>query len=328
MPRRHFWHRKPGTVSVPTAITTKRARKSSPRHRQVYDTKICNKSGALVELSPPDSPLRKTPLFTNPRVSDLRQYATVAMPWEGDKISYFSQPSGIPPHTLLLGYIRGLKECFDELPSKIEAMLDTRDRRGGLSIDQIIRAVGESPKIVTMSDDMATIKQMIANGIVTRGGNESNPSGAERRRSRSARLLREFKHGENNYRRVPPGWKFPKLNLQAMYLYWHCGDECGNIPRMKFLDKSDVKHLGKRAGVMLWEIGLVMTLIDNRAKQKGLIVKDLLSHAEANSLYSTGKEAIIEIVPDTTNTGRKRNVSRLKCPTVVREYHLKKKKRN
>ena len=96
---------------------------------------------------------------------------------------------------------------------------------------------------------------------------------------------------------------------------------------MKFLDKSDVKHLGKRAGVMLWEIGLAMTLIDNHAKQKGLIVKDLLSHAEANSLYSTGEEAIIEIVPDTTNTGRKLDVSRLRCPTVVREYHQKKNKK-
>ena len=67
-------------------------------------------------------------------------------------------------------------------------------------------------------------------------------------------------------RRVPTGWKFPKLGLQGMYLYWHSGDEAKNIPPMKFLEPNDVKHLGKRSRTSLGEVRKVMSLIDNEAK--------------------------------------------------------------
>jgi hypothetical protein len=59
---------------------------------------------ALVKLLPDNSPLRNTPLFSYPRVSALTKGVTFTMPIE-DKCRYFKQPTGIPLHTLLLGYI-------------------------------------------------------------------------------------------------------------------------------------------------------------------------------------------------------------------------------
>jgi hypothetical protein len=48
------------------------------------------------------------------------------------------------------------------------AMMDRRDSCGGLLIDQIIRAVGEAPQLSVMSNDIISIKQMIADIDIAR----------------------------------------------------------------------------------------------------------------------------------------------------------------
>lgn len=130
---------------------------------------------------------------------------------------------------------------------------------------------------------------------------------------------RKFEHPDGKYRRVPRGWTFPKLGLQKLYVYWHCGDESKGIPPMKRLWTSDVDHIGKRARVALSEIKRVMSLIDNRVKEKGLRIRGsmTMTRAEANSLYARGEGAILELVPAETATGRERNVSTLKVQTVI-----------
>ena len=140
----------------------------------------------------------------------------------------------------------------------------------------------------------------------------------------TARFMREFRHGDGDYRRVPRTWVFPTLGLQPLCVYWHTGDEEKNFPPMKFLERRDVVHIGKRAQPDLSEIRRVMTLIDNRVKSKGMRIKPIMTPAEANSLYAHEEEAIIEIVSPKTKTGRTRTVSRVKYRTVV-EYMCKKK---
>ena len=142
-------------------------------HRKSYDDSILirDRDGSLpVKLLPKNSPLRATALFTNPRVEAMRKYTTIAMPWEEDKCRYFKQPTGIPPHSLLLGYVRGLKDSFEALPSKLEAMLDRRKASSGLALDQIVRAVEEAPQMSAMLNDIASIKRMMADGGVAAGG--------------------------------------------------------------------------------------------------------------------------------------------------------------
>ena len=119
------------------------------------------------------------------------------------------------------------------------------------------------------------------------------------------------------YRHVPRDWKFPKLGLQPMYAYWHCGNENDNIPPLKWLQCSDVAHVGKRSRATLAEMRRVMTLIDDRARAKGLRVKANMSHVEANILYAHGEEVIKELVSGKTLQGRERNVSALKLSSVV-----------
>ena len=68
-----------------------------------------------------------------------------------------------------------------------------------------------------------------------------------------------------------------------------------------------------------------MALIDDRAKAKGLPVRDSMLHTTVNSLYANGEAAIAEVVATETNCGRKRNISRLRYPTVVREMQKKRR---
>ena len=89
--------------------------------------------------------------------------------------------------------------------------------------------------------------RMMADGGMAAGG-DTRSTGEQNRNGQTIRLLRQFKHGDgNDYMRVPPSWRFPKLALQAMYSYWHCGNKVNNIPLMRFLEHQDLKHLGARA---------------------------------------------------------------------------------
>ena len=202
------------------------------RHRDAYNAslRVAESSSIdnFIKLLPDRSPLRTSPLFTSPLVNALSKYVTIAMPWEDKKCRYFKMSTGIPPHALLLGYIRGLKESFDTLmhfnmhalPDKIEAMTERREsgRNGGLSLGEVMKAVEEAPMMSTMSDDVASIKRMIAAGNVVRGTTGGTAGGSVRTETnmQTLRLLREFSHGGNDYRRVPPSWNIPQSGLQSM----------------------------------------------------------------------------------------------------------------
>ena len=49
-------------------------------------------------------------------------------------------------------------------------MLDRREASSGLALDQIVRAIEEAPRMSAMSNDIASIKRMMADGGVAAGG--------------------------------------------------------------------------------------------------------------------------------------------------------------
>ena len=189
------------------------------------------------------------------------------MPWEG-KYRYFKQPSGISPHTLLLGHIRGLKASFEAMPAKIETMMDKSGSCGESLIDQIVRAVGEASQHSAMSNYIISIKQMIEDMDVARETAGNRQHQTQRGSVKHMRLLGEFKHGNDDYRRVPSTWKFPSLSLQPMHTYWHCGNNSETLSPMKFLEPQDLVHMGTSALETLSKIGGGMAIIDNSAKKK------------------------------------------------------------
>ena len=151
--------------------------------------------------------------------------------------------------------------------SQLERLLDRRQMTGPLSLDQIARAVENGPRIAGMANDIGSLMRMVQAGAIAAGTPAAGSTETTRNRTATAtaRLHRQYEHTDGKHRRLPPSWSFPKLSLQSMYQYWHCGDESKHIPAMKFLVASDVGFVGKRAHISLYEIKRVMTKIDNEA---------------------------------------------------------------
>lgn len=276
-------------------------------------------------IIPDTSQLKLTALYTNPRVQQLKQHVCIAMPWEAH-YTYFKPASGIPPHVMLYAYIKSLDVQVQDIPNKIEQMLDRRQMAGPLSLDQIARAVENGPRIAGMASDLASLRQLIAanaSGVASHGGSndvvlDMRDTTAVTVQHANARLHRQYLHSDGKHRRVPPSWKFPKLSLQGMYQYWHCGDESKHVPPMKFLVASDVNFLGKRAKTSLYEMKKVMEVIDGEASRQGAPPHMHMSLREANTRYFRGERAIHTVVPDKTPSGRLRIISKMKWCTIVK----------
>ena len=292
------------------------------RSKGRYDA-LQNEADPSSKALPDDSPLRSTALFTNPAITALMRYATIALPWE-DSSKYFKDATGIPPHVTLLANVETLKQLILALPHRFNEMLDARSHHGTLSLQQIVTAVENGPLLRSIAADITSLKTTDFAGGRT-GVNARNNDAVTT--TSNMRLFCEYKHSDGCYRRVPKGWKFPKLPLQQMYMYWHCGNEIQNIPPMKYFAARDVAHLRGRATVKLCEIRKVMTLVDGRATTNGLTIKGNMTHSEVNALYAKGEAAVEDAISGTAPFGGNRKaVSRMSVHSIIRYMQQQKKR--
>ncbi len=265
------------------------------------------------------APHRPLPtISTTPAILALKQHVAVAMPWERH-YTYFKPASGLPPHVILYAYIKGLDTKLDGLPKMIEDLLDKRQMAGPLSLDQIARAVENGPVMRAMAADLASLRARSIQSTVSADADGNNATNARF----MARLHRQYSHPDGKSRRVPPSWVLPKISFQAIYQYWHCGDEANNIPPMKYFTKLDVAYLGKGASTRLYELRKLMNMVDKAAAENGHTPKQYMSLAEANTCFFHGEKAILDIVPANTPQGRARVIAMMKWTTVVKYTHKK-----
>lgn len=292
-------------------------------HYDCYDRPIDATRPEAGKLIPDQSHLRLTTLFTNPMITELKEYVSIAMPWQ-NHYRFFKPATGIPPHVMIYAYLRQVREEVNNIPNRLEEILDNRQMIGGLSMNQITDSVVNSPMMQAMARDVSKIMRW-----VNAGGNAVATTGVanDRRVPRqNMRLQREYKHGDGRYRRVPSNWRFPSLGLQNLYVYWHCGDESNNIPPMKYLDNHDVSFLGKRARSTLSEHKKIMAIIDNAARQKGHEVSDNMTQVEVQTCYRAGESTFTSLIPTNTPKDRNRKVATLKLSTLVKLLQAAKKR--
>jgi hypothetical protein len=175
--------------------------------------------------------------------------------------------------------ITGLTTAVQNVPSEIERLLERRQMAGPLSLESIVNAVQNGPVMTGMAADVARLAQLLADDGQLRIDGSRNASA---RRAHNMRLIAEYRHADGEYRHVPHTWKFPSLHLQNMYIYWHCGDEEGNIPPMKKFETRNVSFLG-RGRKKLSEIRCVMKFLDTAATSAGLAPREHMTHMEANA---------------------------------------------
>ena len=257
----------------------------------------------IEDLLPQNSKIRDTPLFTNPLVSKLEQHVRIAMPWD-DHYKYFKiEATGLPAHVTILAEMRGVERNLDDLPKKLEQMLETRQMNGPVTLAQMRIMVNDNKRMKNIEENISLLTSIVKEGQFAGSQTDEITGGLGRK-------YEMFDHQDGLKRRVPPNWHFPKLLMQHMYIQWHCGNGVKKVSPIKNWDKIDVEGLpGKRIKVTLSEIRRMMSCIDNHAKASGKPPKKMMMQVEANTCFEVGFHGIN--VPTTTPTGRPRHVDRL-----------------
>ena len=226
----------------------------------------------IEKLLPPDAKIHQTALFTNPRVAALKEHVRVAVPWEGHYKYFKIEATGLPAHTTLLYGQEAIMKKIDDIPAKMNAVLEERQMNGPVLLAEMRDVVTESDQLKNMERTLAEL----AGAIKNQGA--SPPQEVE---TNIAPRFNLFDHPDKIRRRIPSGWEFPKLKLEHMYVLWHCGNEAEKIAAITFWDCTDVQKIKtKRSKAQLSEVRRVMKCIDNAAIAAGVPPQKAMTHAE------------------------------------------------
>jgi hypothetical protein len=257
------------------------------------------------------SPLSLSPVFRNKDILGLKDHVRVIYPWDSDKSSEscIMRLTGIPPHVVQLAQIKQLQESVASIsPLILESvgrMLDDRTVNGVLSearmrslMQSVLMEEGLSrvPAPAQEHTNQLQVDTVVYNGMVD---GES--------------LRHSLWMHRGKFRRVPPGWTFPKCNVHSAHKLWHIQNTVNGQCAMRFLRPADIDHY-KDGHRRLEEFRFLMWRFDECARQLGL-----LRHTMTELDCSIAINATIEMlgVPLETPTGRRRHLERLKWPMYL-----------
>ena len=113
-----------------------------------------------------------------------------------------------------------------------------------------------------------------------------------------------FDHDDGIKRRVPPGWAFPRLGIEQMYVLYHCTSHLEGNPKikispMKLFRPNDVRHTGghlKQGGKMmvtrLGELKRLCGIIDACCIKRGVEINGLMTEEDAKRCAHIGYNAL------------------------------------
>lgn len=262
-------------------------------------------------MIPANGMLRRTPLFTNARVMELKAHVRIAMPWDKHYV-YFADATGLMPHHIQMHNQMRIEKKIDELPKRFEELLDERQMAGPVSLAQMQKLVDNSPVVKRLEQNVCKMSAMIE----SRYGTETAAVSSQRQVDYN---YRGFPHPDGTLRGIPVEWDFPTGTLQSTYVYWHCGDPAQKIMPMKLMDKRELSVLtkkNKRAKRTHTELKRLMGMIDKAAKDNQVPPMEVMTQAEAQHCYAYGKEGIV--VPSKTPKGRPRDIDVMTWQSVLR----------
>ncbi len=82
------------------------------------------------------------------------------MPWDGHA-RFFAEASGLMPHHVQMNNEKRIELKIDNLPSKIEALLEDKQMDGPVSYAQMKKLVENSPAMKKMEETIARMEFML-----------------------------------------------------------------------------------------------------------------------------------------------------------------------
>ena len=168
------------------------------------------------------------------------------MPWEGHYKYFKIEATGLPAHATLLYGQEAIKKMIDDIPAKMNAIVEDRQMNGPVSLTEMRDVVAKSHRLKNMETTLAEL----GGAIKSKGA--SSPQQVE---TNIAPRFNLFDDPDKIRRRIPAGWEFPNLKVEHMYVLWHCGNEAEQVAAVKFWECTDVQKIKtKRSKGQLSEV--------------------------------------------------------------------------
>ena len=136
-------------------------------------------------------------------------------------------------------------------------------------------------KSIVESSSAELLQRMKGIEELVRQNSSSGPSSVPTNSS----SYKMFHHpSDGKFRRVPPGWVFPKGALLNAYQYWHWGDEVNGVHPIKSLEPCDLEWSEGRHKKDLEELSFLCGKLDEEAKSKGILATNV-DRTASSSIY-------------------------------------------
>jgi hypothetical protein len=176
----------------------------------------------------------------NDGVERYRASVKVSYPWNDTVHQY----SGIPPHVSVLQDLAMVKDAQHQL-------LQDQQQLVGNFVAQTRTLLADGGRLADreyMRDmldqfqrDFDTRFNAIMRMIPNQEVQQPNENAGMRRMEDGTVYTLHYYLG--SYKRVPQNWRFPRVGVFQMWRQWWIGDTVNNVPPLRHLDISDVKHL-------------------------------------------------------------------------------------
>jgi hypothetical protein len=178
--------------------------------------------------------------------NNRRESVVVTYPWN-DNVHHFS---GIPPHVVVLQDLAIVKRKQDQTILDHRQMADefttrTRQLLEELAIDGGRRA--EHQQFREMIDEFRRdfrLEYNAAAAALTNIRQQDQVAAAvpdiDCVETGTTYLLHFYL---GSYKRVPQEWRFPRVSVRKVWKQWWIGNTATNVPPLRYLQLSDVKHL-------------------------------------------------------------------------------------
>jgi hypothetical protein len=193
--------------------------------------------------------------------------------------------SGIPPHVAIVCQMVRLQKTIEEHTSgMILSMKDELDRRGvggeTFQANALLRDVKK------LHDDMG---KMIAGGTVGGGGGTGEYDGLNNRlpvptvldpsspaviaTNCERRTMYVWGSPQPRMHNVPEGFELPRMNLQTLIVYWHCGSRQPMIPPLRYIKSYDFPQNKKNMGIVICQMRKLMFHVHRAGEVAGIDCK-------------------------------------------------------
>jgi hypothetical protein len=267
----------------------------------------------LKENLPDDHPVFQAPLMRDElKLRELKSFVVCGTVNNEDNTT----ATGVPPHVVLLGEFKALKQTVELQRSEQERMPANIARDVIAGVRVILDEAAEERGTPSCS----RIATTIVDCLEERGLLRHLPDPTERAES-TPLMETHVNLGSSEFRlhtwgggfhAFPEGMALPDGTAEQAWVFWCCGDPMRSLPPYRRLKSADLSNTKQRK--RLPDLKFLMNLVEQRAATLGIDTSSLTTQ-EAVSTFRRCDDVLA--VPEVTANARKRRSSQLVWQTVT-----------